>query len=74
MTNSDKKETFTWFLIAISPITFGLLIVAAMSIIFAKNYDLNFKEDGIIILPIYFTYTFLWARIYRKVTGLSWLN
>lgn len=74
MTNSDKKETFTWFLIAVSPITFGLLIVAAISIIIAKHYDLNFNEDGIIILPIYFTYTFLWARIYRKVTGLSWLN
>jgi hypothetical protein len=74
MKNSDKKETFTWFLIAISPITFGLLIVATISIIIAKHYDLNFNDGGIIILPIYFTYTFLWARIYRKVTGLYWLN
>lgn len=74
MKNSDKKETLSWLLLAISPITFGLLIVAAISIIIAKHYDLNFNEDGIIILPIYFTYTFLWAIIYRKVTGLSWLN
>jgi hypothetical protein len=74
MTNSDKKETFTWFLIAVSPITFGLLIVAAITILIAKHYGLNLNEDGIIILPIYFTYTFLWARIYRKFTGSSWLN
>jgi hypothetical protein len=51
-----------------------MLIVAAISILIAKHYDLNFNEDGVIVLPIYFTYTFLWARIYRKVTGSSWLN
>jgi hypothetical protein len=74
MKNSDKKETLSWLLLAISPITFGLLIVAAISILIAKHYGLNLNEDGIIVLPIYFTYTFLWARIYRKVTGLFWLN
>lgn len=74
MNNLIKKEKLSWLLIAISPITFGLLIVAAITILIAKHYVLNLNEDGIIILPIYFTYTFLWARIYRKVTGLSWLN
>jgi hypothetical protein len=74
MKNSYKKETLTWFLIAISPITFGILIVAEISIFITKHYDLNLNEDGVIILPIYFTYAFIWSRIYRKINGSSWLD
>lgn len=74
MENSNKNENLSWFLIAISPITFGILIVVAISILIAKYYGLDLNEDGIIFLPIYFTYIFIWARIYRKVTGSSWLD
>lgn len=70
----NTKENLTWFLIAISPITFGALIVLAITIFFAQRYGLDLNEDGIIALPIFFGYTFIWARIYRKVTGSSWLD
>ena len=71
---SKVKENLIWFLIAISPITLGILIVAAIAIFIEKQYGLNLNEDGFIILPIYFLYMFIWAKIYRKVTGVSWLN
>lgn len=70
----SKNEGLTWFLLSISPITFGILIVAAITILIAKHYGLNLNEDGIIVLPIYFTYIFIWSRIYRKVSGSSWLD
>ena len=71
---SKVKENLSWFLIAISPISFGSLIVATITILIAKNYGLDLSEDGIIVLPIYFLYTFIWAKIYHKVTGVSWLD
>lgn len=71
---SNLKENLSWFLIAISPITFGILVVVAISIFIAKHYGLNLDEDGIIVLPIFFLYTFIWAKIYRKVTCKSWLD
>jgi hypothetical protein len=72
--NKSKNEGLIWFLILISPITLGILIVAEIAIFIAKHYDLNLNEDGIIILPIYLTYTFIWSKIYRKVNGSSWLD
>jgi hypothetical protein len=72
--NSKVKENLSWFLIAISPISFGSLIVATIIILIAKHYGLDLSEDGIIVVPIYFLYTFIWAKIYRKVTGVSWLD
>lgn len=71
---SKVKEKLSWFLLGISPISFGSLIVATITILIAKHYDLDLSEDGIIVLPIYFLYTFIWAKIYRKVTGVSWLD
>ncbi len=70
----NTKENLSWFLIAISPITFGALIVLSISVLFAQRYGLNLNEDGFIAVPIFFGYTFIWARIYRKVTGSSWLD
>lgn len=72
--SSNVKENLSWVLIFISPITFGALIVLAISIIVAKHYGLNLNEDGFIAVPIFLLYTFIWARIYRKVTGVSWLD
>ena len=72
--NSNKNENLSWFLIAISPLAFGMLIIAAITLLIVKHYGLDINEDGIIVLPIAFTYIFIWARIYRKVTGSSWLD
>ena len=72
--NSKVKENLSWFLLGISPISFGSLIVATITILIAKHYGLDLSEDGVIVLPIYFLYTFIWAKIYRKVTGVSWLD
>lgn len=71
---SNVKENLTWFLIAISPIAFGILIVVAVAIFISKYCSLDLNEDGIIVLPIFFLYTFIWGKIYRKVAGKSWLN
>ena len=72
--NNNTKENISWFLIFISPITFGALIVAAITILIAKKYGLNLDEDGFIAVPVFFGYTFIWSKIYRKVTGTSWLD
>lgn len=74
MKNLDKKEKLSWFLIAISPITFGILIVVAISILIAKHFDVNIEEGAIIVFPVYLMYTYTWARIFRKVEGFSWLD
>ena len=71
---NNTKENLSWFLIFISPITFGALIVLVISMFIAKHYGLNLNEDGFIAIPIFFGYTFIWSRIYRKVTGTSWLD
>jgi hypothetical protein len=71
---SNTKENLTWFLIAMSPTTFGVLVIAMITIFIGKYYGLNLNENGIIVLPIFFIYTFIWAKIYRKVTGRSWLD
>ena len=72
--NPDKKENLTWFLVAISPITFGALIVCLITIIIGRYYKIDLKENGGIVVPIYIGYTWLWSYLYRKVTGHSWLD
>jgi hypothetical protein len=72
--NPDKKENLTWFLVAISPITFGVLIVCLILITTAKYYNIDLKENGFIVVPIYIGYTWVWSYLYRTVAGHSWLD
>ena len=65
--NIMKKENLIWVLIAMSPISFGILVITMIGIFIARTYNLNLNEDGIILLPIFFIYTFIWATIYHKV-------
>jgi hypothetical protein len=62
-----KNKNLIWFLIAMSPIAFGMLVITVIAIFIARTYNLNLNEDGIILLPIFFIYTFIWVTIYHKV-------
>ena len=62
----EIKEKISWILLAFSPITFGIFIVF-LYLLFSKDYE-------IFIIPIYFIYTFIWSRIWKKINGNSWLD
>ena len=69
-----ENEILSWFLITISPITFGVIIVLLIYILIAKYYNLNCNEYGSIFIPMYLCYCFVWSRICHKVIGTSWLE
>ena len=54
--SEETKENITWFLVAISPITFGNLIVCMVAFFITKCYCLNSDEYGFIVIPIFFLY------------------
>ena len=75
MENLKKdKENLEWFLIAMSPITFGILIVVALYILTCRYFSIGLNECGFLVIPIYFIYTFIWGKCFKGVTGRSWLD
>jgi hypothetical protein len=75
MKNIKKgKENLEWFLVFISPISFGVLIVIALYILTCRCFSIGLDECGFLIIPIYAIYTLIWAKLYKHVSGTSWLD
>jgi hypothetical protein len=75
MSNLKKrKENLEWFLVFISPISFGLLIVLTLYILTCKYFSISLDEYGFLIIPIYAIYTLIWAKIFKHISGTSWIQ
>lgn len=61
------KENLEWFLLFISPISFGVLIVIALYILSCKYFSIGLDECGFLIIPIYAIYIFIWAKIFKNI-------
>jgi hypothetical protein len=75
MTNLKKRnENLEWFLVLISPISFGVLIVIALYILSCICFSISLDECQFLFIPIYAIYTFIWGKFFKSVSGQSWLD
>jgi hypothetical protein len=70
--NKKKRDNLTWFLILISPLSLGIIIVLIISNILIRYFDVNlFKQGGLVLLITYLIYTLIWSKIFKKISGYS---
>jgi hypothetical protein len=68
------RDNLHWLLIFLSPTVFGILIIAMIFILICKYYHIDMNENGILVLPIFFGYLYIWSKLYYKIVGHSWLD
>ena len=72
----NVKEKLEFILILLSPITFGMIAIVALYIMICRMYfgtdDLN--DYSFLVIPVALTYIFIWGKLFKLVTGRSWLD
>jgi hypothetical protein len=69
-----ETDELEWILILFSPITLGAVFPIAAHIAICSHYGFDFDEYGIMVLPLFLSYIWIWSKAFRSVTGHGFMD